>query len=382
MNSVVRAFVSVVLVGFCACPKPAESPVVQRLPDAGAELPRLPPGVARLPGGGGLISTGPRVQPSLPPEFLAAEQACPHDEHGRFCALVSDELVQLQNELTELEKGETTDGLCHASTGLMPPLAKIDVELSSPDGTADLGLLPVPHRVQVSGSTVLKREQVFGACALLDGRPALVQVGPVRDGRQIVTVRRRLSTPLSVVVKTGLKAPVSGWLHAIPPFDWPDTVARPVPLSFVGHTAEAPERVPKIDNDLGVWSVVSVKVGRLVAAQMVAPNEQRVVLTPGPPATLRVRVTAFGKPVPLSQAWFEDVLPDSPMECVAFQSWGRWGLVDLDGATTAVLEVPPGARRCVFLQTESGDVVATRAPTSAGTSARAVWLPLEAPEGD
>ena len=115
---------------------------------------------------------------------------------------------------------------------------------------------------------------------------------------------------------------------------------------------------------------------------MVAPNEQRVVLTPGPPATLRVRVTAFGKAVPLSQAWFEDVSPESPMECVAFQSWGRWGQVDLDGATTAVLEVPPGARRCVFLRTETGDVVATRAPMSAGPSAREVRLPQETLEGD
>ena len=372
--------VAVVLLGW-ACPSVAA-------PDAGVWLSPLRPGSVLLPGGAGWSSTGPqRLLHALgqepPPEFFAERRACPRDEHGAFCALVSDERALLEKELSELARGETTEGLCHASTGYPPPQPKIDVELSSPDGNADVGLLPAPQRLKFSGVKVLKREQVFGACALLDGRPASVEVGRVRDGRQTVTVRRRPSTPLSVVVKTGARTPVSGWLHAIPPYDWPDTEAVSVPLSFVGHTAEAPERASGgYNSELGVWSVVSVKVGRLVAAQMVAPNEQRVVLTPGPPATLRVRVTAFGKAVPLSQAWFEDVSPESPMECVAFQSWGRWGQVDLDGATTAVLEVPPGARRCVFLRTETGDVVATRAPMSAGPSAREVRLPQETLEGD
>jgi hypothetical protein len=128
--------------------------------------------------------------------------------------------------------------------------------------------------------------------------------------------------------------------------------------------------------DLGVWSIVSVKVGRLVAAQLVSPKEQRVVLTPGPPATVRVRVTtALGTPVPIVGAWFEDPHSDGPVKCAPESSWGRWGEVDLDGSTTAVLEVPPGPRRCVFLRTQRGDVVGMRAPTSAGKSARELRLP-------
>jgi hypothetical protein len=137
-----------------------------------------------------------------------------------------------------------------------------------------------------------------------------------------------------------------------------------------------------------VWSVVSVKVGRLVAAQLVGPNEQRVTLTPGPAATMRVRVTAAGKSLPLARAWFEDVLPDSPMECAPESSWGRWGMVDLAGATTALLEVPPGARRCVFIEAQVGtvadeghgtvralEVVSVRAPVSPGQSTHALHLP-------
>lgn len=366
-----------------ACPSVAAPPVAQASGDAGVWLSPLQPGVVLLPGGAGWSSTGPQrllhvLGQEPPPEFFAERRACPRDEHGAFCALVSDERALLEAELAQVAKGETTEGLCHAFTAYPTPQPTIDVELSSPDGNADLGLLPAPQRVRFAGVKVLKREQVFGACALLDGRPALVEVGRVRDGRQTVTVRRRPSTPLSVVVKTGAKTPVSGWLHAIPPYDWPDTEAVSVPLSFSGHTAEAPERSSGGYNaDLGVWSVVSVKVGRLVAAQLVRPTESRVVLTPGPPATMRIRVKALATPVPLSRAWFEDVTPDSTMECASRQSWGRWGEVALGGATTAVLEVPPGARRCVFLQTDTGDVVAVRAPTSAGIITKDLQIPSD-----
>ncbi|MDP3499866.1 MAG: hypothetical protein Q8S33_06015 [Myxococcales bacterium] len=361
-----------------ACPSVAAPPVPQASGDAGAWLSPLRPGVVLLPGGAGLSSTAPQRE-ELPPEFVAERRACPRDEHGAFCALVSDERALLEAELAQVAKGERTLGLCHAFTAYPTPQPTIDVELSSPDGSADLGLLPAPQRVRFAGVKVLKREQVFGACALLDGRPALVEVGRVRDGRQTVTIRRRPSTPLSVVVKTRARTPVSGWLHAIPPYDWPDTEAVSVPLSFSGHTAEAPERSSGGYNaDLGVWSVVSVKVGRLVAAQLVRPTESRVVLTPGPPATMRIRVKALSTPVPLSRAWFEDVSPDSEMvECLWYRSWGRWGEVDLGGATTAVLEVPPGARRCVFFETTSGDVVAVRAPTSAGTITKDLQIPSD-----
>lgn len=144
-------------------------------------------------------------------------------------------------------------------------------------------------------------------------------------------------------------------------------LAVSVPLSFVGTTAAAPERVPTTGLP-GVWSVVSVKVGRLVAARLVRPDESRVVLTVGPPATMRVRVKGLSTSVSLSRAWFEDLLPHMPVECVSHASWGRWGTVDLGGATVAVLEVPPGERRCVFLETSTGEVVAVRAPTRAGAT--------------
>lgn len=304
----------------------------------------------------------------------AQSSACPRDEHGAVCALVSDEVLELQHELAELEKGQTTAGLCLASTGLMPPQPKLEVVLSSPDGPADVGLQPSPQRVQVAGVTTLRREQVFGACALLDGRPARVELSPVRDGRQTVTIRRRPATPLLVVVKTNSTTPPSGWLHAIPPYDWPDTTARSVPLSFSGKTAQAPERVPNPDAELGVWSVVSVKVGRLVAAQLVAPSQQRVVLSPAPPAMLRLQVKAMKTPMPLARAWFEDLLPGAESRCAPHESWGRWGELALDGSTIATLEVPPGNRRCVFVQTATGDVVGTAAPTASGTSVRTLQL--------
>ncbi|MBM4780107.1 MAG: hypothetical protein GQE15_20580 [Archangiaceae bacterium] len=196
----------------------------------------------------------------------------------------------------------------------------------------------------------------------------------MRDGRQTVTIHRRPATPLVVVVKTDSTTQVTGWLHAIPPFDWPDTAARSVPLSFSGKTALAPERVPSSSDERGVWSVVAVKVGKLVAAQLVAPSQQRVVLSPAPPATLRVQVKAMKTPLPLVRAWFEELLPDAENRCAPHESWGRWSSVSLDGSTTATLEVPPGSRRCVFVQTASGDVVGTAAPTASGTSVRTLQL--------
>ena len=315
---------------------------------------------------------------------VGLDTTCPTDEHGASCALVSDELAVLQDELAEVAAGHTTSRLC-LEGGYRPPVHQgIDVELSSPEGIADVGLLshtpqelPSPQRVQVAGVKVVHRAQVIGACALLDGRPALVELGPVREGRQTVTIRHRPSTPLSVVVQTaGTRTPPSGWLHAIPPIDWPNTEARSVPLAFVGNTAQAPERVPTgPGTGQGVWSVVSVRVGQLVAAKLVGPDEKQVVLTPGRPAKLKVRVIESGRPARLSRTWFEDVLPDFELECDPLESSSRWGGADLDGGTTAVLEVPPGARRCVFVQTQSGEVVGVRAPKSPGTSTTELRLP-------
>ncbi len=341
--------------------------------DAGIEVPLLLQRV-RDDGAAGL-SSGLRPGQTLNGELGLEATACPRDEHGAVCALVSDEMTALQQELAALEKGESTEGLCLVLTGLPPPQPTLEVTLSSPDGAADVGLQPSPQRVQVSGATTLRREQVFGACALLDGRPARVEVSPVRDGRQTVTIRRRPSTPLIVVVKTNSTTPVTGWLHAIPPYDWPDTSARTVPLSFVGNTATAPERVPTEPNtEFGVWSVVSVKVGKLVAAKLVAPNARQVVLTPAPPARLRLQVKAMKTPLPLARAWFEDLLPDEQGKCAARQSWGRWGELTLDGSTVATLEVPPGSRRCVFVQTASGEVAGTPAPTTPGTTVKTLQL--------
>lgn len=101
-------------------------------------------------------------------------------------------------------------------------------------------------------------------------------------------------------------------------------------------------------------------------------------MTPAPPATLRLQVKAMKTPLPLARAWFEDLLPDEQGKCASHQSWGRWGALALDGATVATLEVPPGTRRCVFVQTTSGEVIATAAPTGPGTSVRT--LQLAAPE--
>lgn len=348
MDSRVRKVVAVI--ALCAAHTSAQPR------DAGVEIPLLLRRVVRDEG------TGLEVT------------ACPRDEHGAVCALVSDELTQLQHELAAVERGESTDGLCLALTAMPPSQPKLEVTISSPDGAADVGLQPSPQRVKVSGSTTLRRDQVFGACALLDGRPARVEVGPVRDGRQTVTIRPRPATPLVVVVKTNSTTAPTGLLHAIPPYDWPDTAARSVPLSFSGKVAQAPERVPASNDELGVWSVVSVKVGKLVAAQLVAPNAQQVVLTPGPPAILRLQVKAMKTPLPLARAWFEDLLPDEQRKCAAHESWGRWGAVDLNGATVATLEVPPGNRRCVFVQTTSGEVAATAAPAGPGTSVRTLQL--------
>ena len=134
--------------------------------DAGIQLPAL----LHDDGSAGLRS-GLRPGQTLQDEG-AQSSACPRDEHGAVCALVSDEVVELQHELAELEEGRSTEGLCLAFTGLAPPQPTLEVVLSSPDGPADVGLQPSPQRVHVSGVTTLRREQVFGACALLEAQPA------------------------------------------------------------------------------------------------------------------------------------------------------------------------------------------------------------------
>ena len=94
---------------------------------------------------------------------------CPADEHGPVCALVVDEVKQLEGELAQL----------------------VDIELSSPDGAAVVGMMPAPKRVEVPGRLTLRRQRVTHACALVNGRPAQVRLLPDQNGKQVIELRSR-----------------------------------------------------------------------------------------------------------------------------------------------------------------------------------------------
>lgn len=303
-------------------------------------------------------------------------QPCPSDEHGPVCALASDEVDLTRAGLEEIAKGAEhgNDGPCDEKVYWPAPSPKdpiVEVKIVSTDGSASIGLKPVAQRLEVNGETSIRRVAVRHGCALLDGRLAKVEVGKVIDGRQVVTIWPRPSIPLTVVVKGGrLDEAV---LNAIPPFDWPGTEAKVVPLAFTGDTAHAPDRVPSPAGEFGVWSVAYVRRGKLAAARLVSPTDTRVVLTPGPVAQLRLRVMAEGKPLSISSVWFSDALPDDEFDCGPMEAWGFWGHRDFGDVTIAVVEVPPGPRRSVFVRTGT-DVTSMKAPKSAGTFTRDLTL--------
>lgn len=322
----------------------------------------------------------------LPSERACPPCPCPADEHGPVCALVVDEVKQLEGELAKLARGEHTGGLCGTRTaeptGPGPWKALVEVELSSPDGPAVVGLAPEPARVEVNGRLVLRRRRVTRACALVNGQPAEVRVLPEQNGKQVIELRARRPVPLKVTVKSSGKEEPTGWLYAIPPFDWPDTEARPAQLHFDGGTSTlAPDRLPSEPDEPGVWSIVAVRVGRRVAARLVSPSETQVALTPVPPITMKVSVKAGKTALPLERLWFSDVAPGEPIACTVEAGLARWGIRALDGETEVTVDAPPGDRRCLFVEVNAGEVLQTmglRVPSKGGSTVRRVLRLSEA----
>jgi len=317
--------------------------------------------------------------------------ACPEDEHGTYCALVEDEAGLIAKEQADADEHHL-GGLCGA--GVLASSRRVDeplieVEVVSNDGEAALLLAPGAMRMVVRGSKVVRRRPVTGGCALIDGKPATYRVGKASDGRQRILISRRVSVPLRIDVPGARSRSLEGTLHAFPPYDWPDTHARPAPLTFTKGVALAPDRVPAPpdDHSMGVWSVVSVRSGERVGARLVKPDERSVKVELERPAVIRLSVRQggpAGAAVKVARYWFEDRFPGFPMTCAPGEGLTRWGETTLPVPTsTPVIEAPPGERRCLFIEsvgtdTVAGDLAALRVPARSGRVERTIVINQEA----
>jgi hypothetical protein len=89
-------------------------------------------------------------------------ECLPSETECSPCALVVDEVKQVEGELAQLARGERSDGLC--GDPFEPPpdgsgAVVIEVEFASPDGPAVVGLLPEPRRVEVPGRLTLRGQR-------------------------------------------------------------------------------------------------------------------------------------------------------------------------------------------------------------------------------